>query len=279
MDFDFAHIAVPFGMHPGLQRMAPGAPHFHALDPGSALYGEKLRVLDAGQAIHCAPGFDFAPALQTIAAHSLRVAAPAPCPDAGSLALQWQEDFAVLDGQGGTVPYLCVCVPSHWSPEEKLGQSFAAIHGPVADNARLIAAAAALTRLVSAGGHWERLVWNLTPSPYYDQHPLRRPRLPWPQDRDPASLAAQCYFRAEHQTFLPVGGDGAQVVFTIRVMLQALSLSVATAARARRLHDALASMSDAVLVYKGLAGVREPLCRWLETVAAKEGGAPTASLC
>jgi len=33
---------------------------------------------------------------------------------------------------------------------------------------------------------------------------------------------------------------------------------------AQRLHDSLASMSDAVLEYKDLAGAREPLLRWLK---------------
>lgn len=264
MDFDFARIAVPFRMQPGLQRMAAGAPHFNRLDPASTLYLEKRRVVEAGQAVFCAPGFDCTPAHKAIAAHSLMTGVSEAAADAHSLALQWQEDFAVLDGASTRVPYLCVCVPSRWAPEDKLGQSFAEIHGPVADNASLIAASQALTRLVSDGGHWERFVWNLTPAPGYDQHPVRQPRTPWPDAGDAAAVAASCYFRAEHQTFLPVGPGSGQVVFTIRVMMQPLVQAVASVAQARRLHDALLSMSDAVLSYKGLAHAREPLCRWLQ---------------
>jgi hypothetical protein len=59
-----------------------------------------------------------------------------------------------------------------------------------------------------------------------------------------------------------------QAVFTIRVMLQPLDEAVAGAAEARRLHDALASMSDAVLAYKGLAPARERLLAWLAARSA-----------
>jgi hypothetical protein len=36
------------------------------------------------------------------------------------------------------------------------------------------------------------------------------------------------------------------------------------AARAQALHDAIATMSPAVLAYRGLTGVREPLLAWLQ---------------
>ena len=51
-------------------------------------------------------------------------------------------------------------------------------------------------------------------------------------------------------------------------MLQPLAGAVDSPAKARRLHDALASMSDAVLAYKGLAAAREPLLRWLSERSA-----------
>jgi hypothetical protein len=68
MDFDFRHIAVPFRMQPGLQRMAPCAAHVTPLHRRSALYAEKQHVHRAGQARLCLPGFDPAPALAAIGA-------------------------------------------------------------------------------------------------------------------------------------------------------------------------------------------------------------------
>jgi hypothetical protein len=80
---------------------------------------------------------------------------------------------------------------------------------------------------------------------------------------DAGQFAAGCFLRAERQTFFPVGGGSRQAVFTIRVMLQPLADAVATASQAQRMHASLASMSDGVLAYKGLAPARERLLRWL----------------
>jgi hypothetical protein len=243
MDFDFEQIAVPFRMQPGLLRLAPGARQLTPLVPGSALYEEKRKVLEGGQSRHCVAGFDPAPALS---AHA-------------------EQDLAVLDGDSTTLPWLCVCVPSHWAPEDKLGLSFAAVHAPVADNALLQSAGAKLVQLVTGGDCWERFVWTVSPSGRFDQHPRRQARTPWPQAADPQVFADQCFLRAERQTFFPVGRGTRQAVFTIQVMLQPLTQAVATREQAQRLHDSLRSMSDTVLAYKGLAAAREPLLRWLQT--------------
>lgn len=263
MDFDLRQIPVPFRMQPGLRRLAPGTPQLTALDPASALFAEKRLVLQAGQSRQVLPGFDPAPALAAIAERARRdlptLTDSWPVP----LELAFEEDLAVLDGDSTALPWLCVCVPSHWAPEEKLGRTFGEVHAPVADNQALMAARHQLVQLVTAGDCWERHVWTVSPSPRHDQHPGRHARTPWPAAADPEAFARQCFLRAERQTFFPVGGGTRQVVFTIRVMLQPLPLAVAGSREAQRLHGALASMSDAVLAYKGLATAREPLLHWL----------------
>ncbi|MGE4242575.1 heme-dependent oxidative N-demethylase subunit alpha family protein [Ramlibacter sp.] len=255
MDFDFAHIAVPFRMQPGLRKLARGAARLTPLAPASALRAEKQRVLEAGASRLAVPGFDAAPALEAI--HDVH-------PYDGPLELAFEEDFAVLDGADTTLPWLCVCVPSHWAPEEKIGLPFAAVHAPVADNATLLAASRQLVRLATSGDEFERFVWTVTPSGRYDQHPRRHAREPWPAADDAKAFAARCHLRAERQAFFPVGRGTRQAVFTIRVMLQPLAEAVDTREKAARLHDSLASMSEDVLAYKGLAPAREPLLRWLE---------------
>jgi hypothetical protein len=57
-------------------------------------------------------------------------------------------------------------------------------------------------------------------------------------------------------------------VFTIRVMLQPLTEAVGTAEDAQRLHEALASMSEAVLAYKNLTPARDRLLAWLAARSA-----------
>jgi dimethylamine monooxygenase subunit A len=261
MDFDFSLIPVPFAMRPGLRRLTESAPQLTRLEPGSALADEKTAVWSSGRSRHGVAGFDAAPALHAIAAHAaangLHVGTHEP-PE-----LAFEEDLAILDGATGTVPWLSVCVPSHWAPEDKVGLDFIALHGPVADNAALLAASRQLVALATGGDCWERQVWTITPSGRYDQHPRRHPRTPWPPSDDPAAFASQCWFRAERQTFFPVGRGTQQAVFTIRVMLQPLTEVVTEGWQAQRLHDSLASMSTAVLEYKHLAPARQPLLAWL----------------
>ena len=267
MDFDFKHISVPFRMQPGLSRLPPGSLHLRTLDPDSELFREKRAVSRLGTALHCKPGFDPAAALATLRHQASRSGIPGLGDADKALELLVAQDLAVFDAATGTVPWLCVCVPSGWAPEEKLGLDLAAIHAPVAGSAALNAAWPQLLRLVSDGSDWQRHVWTVSPSPRYDQHPYRHARTDWPQTADPAAFAAQCYLRVEHQTLLPVheasGRRVPQAMFTIDLMLEPLSEAVRTREQAQRLSAALQSMDDPVLAYKNLAAARAPLLQWL----------------
>jgi hypothetical protein len=57
-------------------------------------------------------------------------------------------------------------------------------------------------------------------------------------------------------------------VFTILVDCQPLAQAIENRHKAQRLHDAIASMSPAVLTYRGLSAVRDPLLDWLARRAA-----------
>jgi hypothetical protein len=301
VDFDAA-VSAPFRMQPGLRRIAPGVPQLTPLAPGSRHQREKLAVLSAfpGQALVTRTGFDAAPALHALAAHAAaehprafawdgrRAVALGTAVEgdavqpvqagafglgdevvrclrglppgwrlAGLLSLAFAEDFAVIDGADGTIPWLAVALPSHWAPEHKVGRSFAQVHAPVADNALVVGAAPALARLVTTSGPWERFVWTVTPWPRLHAHPERVDDRRWaltPVDR--------AWWRGERQTFVPVPGVE-QAVFTIRVEVAPLADVVAVPGRAARLGEAIASMSPAVLDYRGLAPVRDDLLAWL----------------
>jgi hypothetical protein len=264
MVLDLSQILVPFRMQPGLRRVDCGTLQLTPLAAGSALAAEKRAAFDAGESRHSVPGFYAAPALAAIGAHAPAVSRYDPASTPPELA--FEEDFAVLDGTTGTLPWLCVCVPSHWAPEDKLGLDFAAVHRPVADNAALLAAARQLVALATSGECWERFVWTVSASPRHDQHPRRHPRTPWPATGDAEAFARACWLRVERQAFFPIGQGTRQAVFSIRVMLEPLVDAARAPDAARRLHDSLASMSPAVLEYKNLAGAREPLLRWLASV-------------
>ena len=181
---------------------------------------------------------------------------------AALLALAFAEDFAIVDANTGGIEWLAVCLPSHWAPEEKVGKHFAEVHAPVADNQLLLAASAQLMRLVTSADRWERFVWTITPTGMLDQHPARHAKAAWHAGEDAAALAAASFFRTERQTFIPLP-ERRQAVFTIHVETAPLAQAVASPKLARQLHDAVASMSPAVLEYRGLVDVRERLLRWL----------------
>ena len=303
MPFDFSAVTAPFRMQPGLRRIAPGALQLTPSRPDSRALREKLEVLanHADQALVADPAFDPAPALQALCAHAasehpeaftarpgawqahtlgwslhgddplgdgaeeigdcLR-ALPAPWRLAGLLALAFEQDFAVLDATTGRIPWLAVCLPSHWAPQSKVGRLFAEVHAPVADNATLLAASEALARLVTGPERWERFVWTISANPHLQQHPLRSPRNAWPANATPDELATQAFFRTEHQTFIPLP-EHRQAVFTIHVESQPLLDAALDSQRAQRLHDALATMSPAVLAYRSLTDVQPRLLAWL----------------
>ena len=189
-------------------------------------------------------------------------ALPVASRTAALFALSFAEDFAVIDGATGRIPWLAVCLPSHWAPEDKIGRHFAQVHAPVADNQTLIAASDHLARLVTGTERWERFVWTVTRFATLSQHPRRCATTSWPADASSEALAAGTFFRTEHQTFIPLP-EHAQAVFTIHVQMQPLADAVQQAAHAQQLHAALASMSPAVLAYRGLTDARERLLAWL----------------
>lgn len=177
------------------------------------------------------------------------------------LALTFAEDLAIVDAVDATVPWMAVALPSHWAPEHKVGRHFAQIHAPVADGERVRQAGEALTRLVSGDERWERFVWNVTDNPRLHTHPRRVAPVRWTHDPQARGLP-RAWFRSERQTFIPVP-SAQQSVFTIQVDVRLLPEAVDSSDRARRLADAVRSMSPAVLDYRGLTSVRDRLLDWL----------------
>ena len=181
---------------------------------------------------------------------------------AALLSLSFAEDLAVVDGRDSRIPWLAVTLPSHWAPETKLGQHFAGVHAPVADNALILRAANALTRMVCGPDRWERFVWNVTDHPRLHAHPQRTD-----PDRWQHTAVADAWWRTERQSFIPVPGHD-QAVFTIEVQVQRLADALTSPAHAQALLAAIASMSPAVLDYRNLGSVRDPLLAWLAGRAA-----------
>ncbi|MDE2614155.1 MAG: DUF3445 domain-containing protein [Burkholderiales bacterium] len=194
---------------------------------------------------------------------------------AALLCLAFEEDFALVDAAPGahfgTVPWLAVTLPSHWAPERMLGLGLAQIHAEVPDNALLLRATDALVRLAAGPERWERFVWNVTDQPRLHAHPERTDRERWQH-----TPVARAWLRSERQTFIALPALG-QALFTIQVGVVPLAELLCTAQRASTLHDAIASMTPAVLAYRGLAPVRDALLAWLAARAGDAGDAAGAA--
>jgi len=199
-------------------------------------------------------------------------ALPASLRPSALLSLAFEEDFAAIDGRTATIPWLAVCLPSRWAPQDKIGRHFAEVHAPVADADVLIAASASLARLVTGDDRWERFVWTISGDPRLDQHP-RRGGVEWPATGSADALAERAWFRSERQTFIPVPGRDL-AVFTIHVESVPVADAVTGREAASRLHAALASMSPAVLDYRRLGLARDRLLEWLAARAAATTALP-----
>lgn len=292
-------VTRPFRMRPGLTRLhAPSATHStlnpaptHALFLRDALAptyrAHKAQVL-AQEAALTQVGLPHAPTLQAIAQAYERetgvaLLAADPALLATRLATEMQEDFVVLhdvlhDGPGGDMrtEFLSVSFPSNWNPQDKLGLDFAAIHQPVADNALLQSGARGIIDMAFRQASMLRHVWLLSPSDNLSQHPATRlqRRATWDTAlaraaEEGTTLLAQTTFRVERQTTLPLP-ELQRGAFFIRVMVCPLLAVLQQAPqRSAELHEAIASMSEAVVAYRGMAEVRERLLAELSHMAAQ----------
>jgi hypothetical protein len=176
-----------------------------------------------------------------------------------ALALSVQEDLVVmrLTARGDEAEALAVCFPSRWDPAEKLGLGFAAIHRPVAHSEALVAAAPRVMQALVNKGPFVRYLWSLTPSPQLSLHPALVAG-----DTDTDLAAEALTFRVERQTTYALP-ELARVLFTIRTYTAPLAQVATTPERKRVLAEAIRSMDDELLAYKGLEPWRERLLDWL----------------
>lgn len=183
-----------------------------------------------------------------------------------AVALLVPEDLVVVRGADGGRPdaleALHVCFASSWSPQQKVGRDFSAVHAPVVDNTPLLRAHHGLVRLICGPRPHVRYAWGLHRDDRLCHDPTIAPQAPEPNAPTPDEAAAATVFRVERQTTFGVPALG-RGVFTIRVYRRALTAWATDAGRCDQLADALAGMTPDQLAYKGLVQRRDPLVTWL----------------
>ncbi len=263
-------VSAPFRMRPNLARLNEGEAGLLLLDDRAPAYRRERERLLNEDLIRCSVGEAHPAILEAIAGLQAEQGLSAGARhDPASVALSMQEDFVILCQQDNRLltEYLSVCFPSRWDPREKLGLDFAAIHAPVADNAMLLAAGPAIMQMAFQREPMLRHVWLIVPSPELDQHPQRNENAWRAVLSDPAPLLPRLYWRVERQTTWPLP-QHRRAVFFIRVLMSPLSEVLnAKPVRAQELLAALASMSPAVLAYRGMQEAMPRLLAELQALA------------
>lgn len=154
----------------------------------------------------------------------------------------------------------CVCFPSSWALEDKIGRPIHEIHAPVPGLNREVGPQIGrfLGRL-APGVSWQRANWGLSGSPELNQHPrLRKPRL------DADVTREQVFLRIEHQSLVALPRSGG-VLFGIRIEVVPIACVLSDPPAAAGLRRALRTMPAPLAGYKGLSHVLPRLLVWLES--------------
>lgn len=178
-----------------------------------------------------------------------------------SLGRQWEPDFLLISVEPAGMVRLvggCVCFPSSWSLEEKMGKPIEGIHAVVPGlNQSIGPQIHNFLSKLRPGIAWLRSNWGVSASGEMNQHPaINVPRL------DEASDLEQVWLRIERQALvsLPVNKG---VLFGIRIEVHRLSDIRQQDSVARGLQRSLRTMPEAMANYKGLLQVRPKLISYL----------------
>ena len=174
-----------------------------------------------------------------------------------------EPDFLLLKPDAAGVFRLlagCVCFPSSWSMEEKMGRPLEEIHGVVPGlNTQLARPISGFLAKMAPGVSWLRANWGLSRSAELNQHPSRKlPRL------DGSARADEVWLRVEWQSLVALPRN-AGVLFGIRIEVLSLVQVKQDQTAAEGLLRALRSMPEAMAAYKGIAAARERIAAYLES--------------
>lgn len=183
-----------------------------------------------------------------------------------ALANQIQEDMAVIrlkDTGEDQIIAIHLCLPNHWAAQAKIGHCFAAAHRPVPGMDKINQSAGQLLHAIMQKGPYVRFAWGLATDRRLNHHPQAAPEQEHWHGRAFDPLHPMLYLRVERQTLH--GFPTARLaLFTIRTYFYDVHALASHPARKSQLINAINSMSDASLDYKGLAPDKKAIIKWLK---------------
>jgi len=176
-----------------------------------------------------------------------------------ALGQNWEPDFLVLRKEPEAVRLVagCVCFPSSWSLDEKIGKPIEAIHEIVpALNATIGTQIRTFLERIKPGVSWTRNNWGLSSSPEWNQHPTRNtPRL------DDGVELDEVFFRVEEQSLVALPKNNG-ILFGIRLKVIPL-VGYAGSSEGLKLAELLDTMPEPMAQYKGLSRARHRIAQLL----------------
>jgi dimethylamine monooxygenase subunit A len=248
------HFSMAFGRSTFGEFFAQTASHHEII-------GERQRLLDEFPDRHLAVLPDAQPLIEETVELGIQAGTlGARCPaDAFALGRTWEADFLLLTRET-TAPRLvcgCVCFPSSWSLEEKIGKEIDSIHSVVPGlNVSVGRQINTFLSRLKPGVAWTRSNWGLSRWPNLNQHPaLALSRL------DQTATAERVYFRVEEQALVGLPRSNG-ILFGIRIKVFALPDLIESGV-GENLARALETMPEEMAKYKGLAVARPRLIKLL----------------
>lgn len=230
------------------------------------IMAERNRWLDEAPQTYAAALPSASPAIKETAQAVRREVAPALKEDALQAVVEigrhLEPDIILLEKDEHGIFRVtagCVCFPSSWSFPEKLGLPLDVIHTVVPDlNSAIGPPIARFLGKMQPGASWERSNWGLSASPERNQHPSRQTARLAP----PISLD-RVWLRVEDQ-ILSVLPETKALLFGIRIVTISLTeLRRTEPEAAAGLHRALATVSEEMATYKGVAAARHHVLQLL----------------
>lgn len=182
-----------------------------------------------------------------------------------ALACQLQEDMAVvlIEENKQTLGGLHICMPNYWSVAGKLGSSFNAVHQAVPHFEQIASHNMSLNKALTKKGPYVRFAWGLTTDCRLNHHP---------EPPDAVSLSdwygrtfdpkhPELYARVERQAIVPLV-DFPAYLFAIRSYIY--NVEELTPDSLQAMSDAINSMSEQTLNYKGLQNSKGDILFWLQ---------------
>jgi len=188
---------------------------------------------------------------------------PSPSPERKlfHLGRVWEPDFLLLQADDQGVIRLwggCVCFPSSWALERKMGCPLTEIHGPVPGlNQALNHRIDNFLKGMRPGIAWMRVNWGMSRSVELNQHPARH--LARLEADVPLS---EIWFRVEHQALVRLPETNG-ILFGIRIANHALSEVRQNKPVAQRLFHHLKTMPEDLARYKNLDTARPTILDYL----------------